>query len=400
MKKIIDFLLIIFSFLAVIIPNSFQIVSISVFTLLFVFIQIYSRRVYDVYLVINWVVISLLFLGFILISPIVNSQKLELIFKYIISPFFWITIFCYIRKIYTLNFIIKWLILLGFLGNLSVLILYILMSMGYIDLIKYFIEFPNIDSNSGLGFTLHVYGNLAFFSIAMMPSMFFIKNNVLKVLYVFLFLIAALLSGRTALIVSVLLGLCLFVVYYKRFSFNLRKILIIGATSVLLSQIAYDQFTKYFDVNIIDDISSDHFSKIQESGGEERAIQTDQILKQFYNYPLGSGFVTLKIVRNELKTFDYEVLIIAVLMRFGIITFLILLISIGTNFSHLFLKKRLINSNERDFFILGFFAIILVSFTNPYLESFCFQWMFIGPIVLMKEKIIMLSTKVKVINEG
>jgi hypothetical protein len=272
--------------------------------------------------------------------------------------------------------------------------------MGYIDLIKYFIEFPNIDSNSGLGFTLHVYGNLAFFSIAMMPSMFFIKNNVLKVLYVFLFLIAALLSGRTALIVCVLLGLCLFVVYYKRFSFNLRKILIIGATSVLLSQIAYDQFTKYFDVNIIDDISSEHISKIQESGGEERAIQTDQILKQFYNYPLGSGFVTLKIVRNELKTFDYEVLIVAVLMRFGIITFLILLISIGTNFSHLFLKKRLINSNERDFFILGFFAIILVSFTNPYLESFCFQWMFIGPIVLMKEKIIMLSTKVKVINEG
>lgn len=377
--------------MVIVIPNSFQLFTISIFTLLFVFIFFSTKKVYDVFLILNWLVLSFLFLGYILISPIENSNKVELVFKYIISPIFWITIFCYIRKNFTLEFIIKKLIIFGFVCNLSVLVLYIIMSLGYISLIKYLIIAPNVDSSSGLGFILHVYGSLVFFGITMMPSILFIKNIFYRIVYVFLFLVAAILSGRTALILFVVLGLSLFFFYINRFKFNAKTLVIMSAISLLLGQIAYVEYTKYFDTNLMGYLKDHHLNKIKESGGDERSIQTRQILDKFYKDPLGSGFVTLDIVRNEMKTFNYEVLILAVLMRFGIVTFLIIIFSIIINFYHLFLKRWYNRREERDFFVLGFLAILIVSFTNPYLESFCFQWMFFGPLVLMKEKIISLT---------
>ena len=394
MKKIINLLLIVLFFMVVVIPNSFQTFTISIFTLTFVFIFIFYRKVYDVYLIINWLIISFIFLVYILNSPIKINYVFELIFKYIVSPFIWITIFLYIRKNFTLKFIIKNLILLGFICNLSVLFFYTMMSLGYISFLEFFIKSPNIDQISGLGFTLHVYGSLIFFSMSMMPSFFFIRNIFFKILYVLLFVMSALLSGRTALLISVFLGLCFFFVYIKRIKFKFRTILIIVTTTFLLSQIAYPQFTKYFELNLISYIESDHLDKIKASGGIERSMQTDQILNQIYEYPFGSGFITLNIIRSELKTFNYEVLILAILMRFGLITFIIIFISIFNFFSYLFIKKINILKEERDFFILGFFGIIIASFTNPYLESFCFQWMFFGPIILLKEKIIFLAPKI------
>lgn len=267
------------------------------------------------------------------------------------------------------------------------------MSLGYISLIKYLIIAPNIDSSSGLGFTLHVYGSLVFFGITMMPSVLFIKNIFYKIVYVFLFFVAAILSGRTALILFVIIGLSLFFFYVNKFKFSAKTLLVMSAILLLLGQIAYVEYTKYFDTNLMGYLKDHHLQKIKESGGDDRSIQTRQILDKFYKDPLGSGFVTLDIVRNESKTFNYEVLILVILMRFGIVTFLIIIFSIIINFSHLFLKRWYYRKEERDFFVLGFLAILIVSFTNPYLESFCFQWMFFGPLVLLKEKIISLAAE-------
>jgi membrane protein implicated in regulation of membrane protease activity len=90
------------------------------------------------------------------------------------------------------------------------------MSLGYVSFVKYFIIAPNIDQNTGLGFTLHVYGSLIFFAAAIIPSLFFIKNGLLRIIYVFSFIIAAVLSGRTALILFVFLGLSTIFLYLKK----------------------------------------------------------------------------------------------------------------------------------------------------------------------------------------
>jgi hypothetical protein len=384
LHKLINFLLLPFAFFVIVIPNSFQVFTISIFSLLFLLVFISVKRVYDISLMINWAIISALFGIFILASPIDNTNKLELVFKYIVSPFFWITLFCYIKQVFTREFIIKRLIFLSFIANISVPLLYIIMSMGYIDVIEYFVSIPNIDQITGLGFTLHVYGCIIFFALAIGPSFFYINNIFYEIIYTFSFIIAGVLSGRTALIFIILIGLILSIFYLKKIKINLRKVAIGGILVVLLGQLAFSQYAKYFDVNIIDYFETSHLRKIQDAGGEERTIQTTQILHQFYKNPLGSGFVTLDIIRDQVKTYNYEVLILTIPMRFGIITFLIISYSIFRVFGYLFYNDLVINKKSRDFLVLGFIAILLSSFTNPYLESFCFQWMFFGPLILLK----------------
>jgi hypothetical protein len=63
----------------------------------------------------------------------------------------------------------------------------------------------------------------------------------------------------------------------------------------------FSKFSSNFDVDIVKFITEKHLGKIKDGGGEERSEQTRQILNQFYKNPVGSGFVSLTIKRNELK---------------------------------------------------------------------------------------------------
>jgi hypothetical protein len=388
LKNTLNLLLVIFAFLAIVVPNSFQLITIVIFTLLFSLILFSHGKFIDIQLVISWLVISLIFVGYIFLSPIKSENKLECIFKYIISPIFWITIFCYIRNNYSLDYIIKKLLIIAFISNVSVLIFYTMMSLGYVSFVKYFIIAPNIDQNTGLGFTLHVYGSLIFFAASIIPSLFFIKNGLLRIIYVFSFIIAAVLSGRTALILFLFLGLSTIFLYLKKIKFNPARILVSVFIIIVLGNFIFSKFSSNFDVDIVKFITEKHLGKIKDGGGSERSEQTRQILNQFYKNPVGSGFVSLTIKRNELKTYNYEVLILTTLMRFGFISVLFIILSLFINFGYIIKNKLLIKVQTIDFFVFGFFAIIISSFTNPYLESFCFQWMFFGPVVLLKEKII------------
>jgi hypothetical protein len=259
------------------------------------------------------------------------------------------------------------------------------MSMGYVSFISIFISNPNIDQITGLGFTLHVYGSLIFFALSIIPSLFYIKKKSFKIIYVFSFIIAAVLSGRTALVLFVVLGLSVTIFYLKNFNFKPINIFVTTFLIIALGNYSYIQYKQNFDTDIVDYLTGTHLQKIKDSGGDERSIQTAQIYAQIIEYPFGSGFVTLNIIRNELKTYNYEVLILAVLMRFGILTFFLIILSLSNSFINLF-EKRLYKKEFRDFFILGFLAIIISSFTNPYLESFFFQWMYFAPLILLKKQ--------------
>jgi hypothetical protein len=388
LKNTLNLLLVIFAFLAIVIPNSFQLITVAIFTLLFILILFSRGKFIDIELVITWLILSLIFTGYIFLSPINNANKLELLFKYVISPIFWITIFCYIRNNYSLDYIIKKLLIIAFISNLSVFFFYAMMSLGYVSFMEYFIIEPNIDQNTGLGFTLHVYGSLIFFASSIIPSLFFIKNGLSRIIYVVSFIIAAVLSGRTALILFVCLGLASILLYWKKIKFNPARILMSVFIIIILGNFIFSKFSFYFDIDIIKFLTEVHLDKIRDGGGGERSEQTKQILNQIYKNPVGSGFINLTIIRNELKTYRYEVLILSTVMRFGFISVLFIILSLFNIFGYIIKNKLLIKFQTIDFFVFGFFAIIISSFTNPYLESFCFQWMFFGPVVLLKEKII------------
>jgi hypothetical protein len=69
---------------------------------------------------------------------------------------------------------------------------------------------------------------------------------------------------------------------------------------IVLGNFIFSKFSN-LDVDIVKFITEKHLGKIKDGGGEERSEQTRQILNQFYKNPVGSGFVSLTIKRNELK---------------------------------------------------------------------------------------------------
>jgi hypothetical protein len=66
-----------------------------------------------------------------------------------------------------------------------------------------------------------------------------------------------------------------------------------------LGNFIFSKFSSNFDVDIVKFITEKHLGKIKD--GEEKNVQNKQILNQFYKNPVGSGFVSLTIKRNELK---------------------------------------------------------------------------------------------------
>ena len=382
MKYFINFLLVITFICNVVFPNSFQTLSIALLVLVNIFIiityKIFNSKIYS-----YWFFLSIIFILYIYISAISSNHKIELIFKYCISPILWINIFMYVFKFIKTEIFVKWGVLFFLIANLSVIFLYILTTLGYVNLTGFFIETVNINQNTGLGFTLHVYGSLIFYSIALIPILRIVSNPFYKYLLVISLLIAIILSGRTALYLSLALSVLYFAINYKKIKFKPKLILSIIVLIIGLIVTYKFVYNEFFEKDLFEYISETHLEKLSTVGGTERSVQIEQITQAIKSNPLGNGFISLQKTRDLSKPFNYEVLILSTIMRFGVPVFLLLLFSIK-DLLNFFNKKN--NSDISNVFFLGFVGIIIASFTNPYLESFCFQWMFFGPIVYFNLK--------------
>lgn len=381
MKTFINLLLIIFGVMVMVFPNSFLAPTIALMLLSATAIVIRGKIDYNYKILLFWFVLSCIFTVYMLGNTKFISFFPELFYKYCISPLCWIIIGSYLKSTFEQEKIIKLLITISFFSLLSVIVLYFLMSIGYISIVKIFFANPNIDTNK-LGFTLHVYGILIFFAINF-KTVIQLFPKYLVILYSLLFIIVLFLSGRTALIMNFVLGLLYFFVFNF---FNIKKSVAVSMiVMVFLSFILvynYKLIEDYFSVDLSGYIQR-NVDKIKESGGEERNQQSKEIIEAIIEYPYGTGFEEVHIIRDYAKRFNYEVLILATIMRFGIFTFIIILASliglVGSNLRNLF-KDRIEN-----FWMLGLIAILLSSFTNPYLEAIAFQWMFFLPLIFMSK---------------
>jgi hypothetical protein len=92
------------------------------------------------------------------------------------------------------------------------------------------------------------------------------------------FIYTAVLSGRTALILFVFLGLSTIFLYLKKIKFNPARILMSVFIIIVLGNFIFSKFSSNFDVDIV--ITEKHLGKIKDGG--RRSEQTRQILNQFY----------------------------------------------------------------------------------------------------------------------
>lgn len=387
MKTFINLLLMMLGILVMVFPNSFLAPTIALMLLSTAAIVLRGKINYNYKILLFWFILSSIFTVYMLGNTKFIDFFPELFYKYCISPLCWIIIATYLKSTFEQEKIVKLLITASFFSLISVIVLYFLMSIGYISIVKIFVANPNIDTNK-LGFTLHVYGILIFFAINF-KNVLQLFPKYLVIIYTLLFIIVIFLSGRTALIMNFVLGLLYFFIFNF---FNIKKSVVISMILMVFLSIVlvynYKIVEDYFSVDLSSYIER-NLDKIKESGGEERSQQSKEIAEAIIEYPYGTGFEEVHIIRDYAKRFNYEVLILATIMRFGIFTFIIILASlislIGSNVRNLFKDKL------ENFWMLGLIAILLSSFTNPYLEAIAFQWMFFLPIIFMSKNNVKIS---------
>ena len=381
-KRFINFLLFILASFVLIIPNSFQIITAGLLTVvnLFIFLE-YKKIIANGYFVFCWILLSSVFIFFIIISGIIPQFKFELILKYVFFPFLWLNIFTYIKQNFKLESFTKILFHFSFVSLFVVIILYVLMLNGY-NYVQYFFDDPNINSDYYLGFTLDVYGNLIFFAAGffILPDIY--KTKIVAFLYIIVFILVVFISARTALMVSFAIGfLFLFFreLYRKKYSTPLIYLLLLIAFIFALGY--YTE--KNLNYNLYDYLQKGSIGKLKGLGGEDRTSQTTIMMDRILENPWGIGFGNIGIERNAEKSFKYEVLILATVLRFGILGFTLIGMSLSPVLKGTIRFFKL--SMYKKFYLAGFFAIIVFSFTNPYLESFDFQWMFFCPLVFLSD---------------
>jgi hypothetical protein len=378
-----------FMFLSMVIPNALHIQTAVFFVLTFVFSFLFVRIDRNLTrLLIVWLVNSIVTIIYIMVG--LNNGKAssesfyQVIIVYIISPLMWIILCRGAISFFGSKKMIEYILIMSFLSCLSVAVFYYLHSVNS-QYVSFFISDPNINFSDGVAaMTLHVYGSLIFFTGSIFASPMVIRNIFLRCILMIALVVVCMTSGRSALLLSLFFSIFLFFIFsisgfknnfYKKFLIiSLFLILFLILSALLLESIGIDIF---LTIELF-------FVKILSFGGTERILQLKYLFEGIFDhFGLGAGHgVGVDYVRNYNYPWRYELLWVALMYRVGIIGALVysfIFVYYMLGFMKLFKNKR---DDEIDRFMFGgFICSMIASFTNPYIEGFMFQWMFIMPIV-------------------
>ena len=309
---------------------------------------------------------------------------------YIVTPFLWIIIADGLRRAIGVERIIDWFIVLSLLCALSVALFFYLYLTRGAAAVEFFFQGANLNLNEGFaGATMHVYGSMIFLCGGFFSSPELIKRRTLRFALLAMLLIAAITSGRSALILSIPMGACLGWMLASRTTEHRGKPAIVrfmqyGVPSLVALIVtlyvleAYTQVRVSAVLNIV-------FNKLASGGGTERTEMSRSLYAAILdNGGLGSGQgVGVNYVSDPIHPWRYEVVWIASIFRVGllgafiyVLPFLIYVLGVA----RLAIDRRL--PAHHKFLFSGFVCAFLATNTNPYVEAFSLQWMYVFPLVM------------------
>lgn len=390
-------------FLTVVIPNSLQsltatcMFACSLFAFHFIKFNYQFNLILKLFFLNTFITVFYTLIGYNDGAP---SEAVSQVFIiYVIPPFLWILISGAVAQAFKEGVLQKIFIIMTMLSTASVaLFFYLYLNFGS-DSVSFFKESANINLNDGYsGATMHVYGSLIFLSSGLFASPTIVKNLTFRSALLISISIAAITSGRSALILSIFVGLFLSVFVKPRQlatakainqSIRKRTVTILYITFILFFFIFLISY--YSEVNLT--VLLDNFiDKVFSGGGSERADQALALIRGTQDtLGLGAGHgIGVDYVRSDEYPWRYELVWLATLFRVGILGAFVYSIVFFYYIYSFILAWKKAGVTEFDIFLFaGFVAAFISSNTNPYIEAFCFQWMYIFPIVhlLMKKNI-------------
>lgn len=380
------------AFIVIVIPNTVRFISIPLFffaALLPLFSS--GKSAINSEFLLIWIfttVITFLYVGIGVLKGYLDAVPWT-IYVYVISPMLWLLICSKLVKLYSLTTIIRAMIFFGLLGGISVFgFYYIFLNYGA-DSLTWLIATPNLNYENGRAHaTMHVFGSLMFISGGFFAAPHIIKGRLPNIIVAIVFLAAAFFSGRAALMLSLPLGLLMrFVVSMCSRRNDETRNQHTAATLLIFVIVMLIGITvaQYYELDLAV-IVGDFIDKIAMGGGDERVDQAIALwdgIKDSWGLGEGHG-VGVSLIRNDDDPWRYELLWLATIFRVGFIGAIIYAIPAGLiiiRYARLLSKRK--NSPPIDFIFAGFLASLIGSVTNPYYESFDFQWMLIFPYVYL-----------------
>ncbi len=254
--------------------------------------------------------------------------------------------------------------------------------------VAFLIEKPNVEiSDEGYaGASMYVFGSMIFLIGGLISSPGVVKSKFLMITLICASLLAAFTSGRSMLVLSIFLGLLMYllnsIINKKIFMVLVGKFLYFSFF-LLGFAILISVFYEYTNINLLSNLNA-LIDKVA-SGGEGRDRQSYMLVEGIFEYfglGAGHGIGVTTYISSDKFPWRYETIWLASIYRVGILgatiyvyPFIVVLLSAGKS-----LIKGKLNPSER-FIYGGFFCSFIASTTNPYIEGFVFQWMYIFPIV-------------------
>ncbi|MBT2145160.1 MULTISPECIES: hypothetical protein [unclassified Rhodanobacter] len=320
-----------------------------------------------------------------------QEAEIQVVAIYILSPLLWTIIADGLLRQLGTDRLIDWFAVLSLLCALSVALFFYLYLRYGAAAVTFFFEGANVNLNEGFaGATMHVYGSLIFLCGGFFGSPELIKNRLMRLALLAMLLVCALTSGRTALILAVPLGWFLGLLLSSRTTGRRQKSpifriiryglpMLIAVTTALVLLQAYTQISLS---TVLDAVST----KLASGGGSARVQMTRSLFAGILaNDGLGAGHgVGVDFISDTVHPWRYELVWLATLYRVGILgtliyalPFLLYIVAV----IRLAYGRRL--PPRHKFMFCGFVCAFLGTNTNPYIEAFVFQWMYVVPLVAL-----------------
>lgn len=378
-------------FLTIVIPNSLPILTFGFLILssivIFNSLELYKYYIKFLYFYLFGLVVTFVYLIVGVLNGSPEEAVVQTVLIYIVSPILWSLVTLGVLELYDNKQLFNIFNIYVYFAVFSVAIFYYMFLKYGQESVSFFSKGANVNIKDGYaGATMHVYGSLMFFISGYFASPSVIKNVYNRYFLFSLLLIVVFTSGRTALFLSVFIGLFCNIIHRFVFDFSnlvelISKIFIFSLFGIFLL-VLFSFFTN-IDLEFI---LKDHFNNISEFGGSARSDQLTALLSGINkNFGFGSGFgIGVDYVRNEDYPWRYELVWFATLFRVGLFG-TVIYSSVFVYYFIIVIKEfsKIMINNKSFFMFGGFLSAFLSSNTNPYIESFTMQWMYILPILYL-----------------
>lgn len=324
-----------------------------------------------------------------------TTAVLQTLAIYIVSPLLWMTVWRCAIQLTSPEWLLRYILALSAMACASVALFFFLFLTLGPQAVSFFIAESNVSIAEGrAGATMHVYGSMVFLTAATFAAPELIRHVWARIALLTALAAVALTSGRSALILTIPIGLATGTAI-RRFQAGPRGrgrargggYMIAFAMAVAVLLLLATVFT---DLNISGIIEST-WDKVLSGGGEARTDQSAALIDGIADtLGLGAGHgIGVALVRNYDYPWRYENVLLASVFRVGVVGAVIY--AAVWIITLLIATRRMLERRwtaEDTFVLAGLVAMILASPTNPYLESFIFQWAYTLPLIYFSHRLL------------